>query len=93
MSNRIKIHGNVRRRQDPKHPNGRSREPGPQIGKVPTPWHSRDKSPTYSEALSALRRADKAEAKARGVPYNRHFKKVLKKERIKRALQKQASGG
>lgn len=63
--------------------------------KVRTVWHSRSGRylTTYSEALSALRRADKAEAKARGVPYNRHFKKVLKKERIKRALQKQASGG
>lgn len=58
----------------------------PQVLREAKPWHSRVASPTYSEALSAMRRTDKAEAKARGVTYNRHFKRVLKRERLQRAL-------
>lgn len=65
----------------------------PQVLRVPRPWSHREPSPTYSEAKNPVRRFDKSEALRQGVPYNRRFKKRQKKERIKRALQEQASGG
>lgn len=64
----------------------------PQILREAQPWHSRVASPTYSEALNTVRRADNSAARAAGMTRKAYLKRQ-KKERIKRALQEQADAG
>jgi hypothetical protein len=50
----------------------------PQVLREAKPWHSRVASPTYSEALNSVRRADNKAARAAGMTRKAYLKRQRK---------------